>query len=339
MKGSTAVGTTGVRHRRVFLNLTGRNSGTYDSPQAFAEEAKRLGVSRKVHAIVAVPGDVIMFVTAPHRIKKERGVTFNPLAFGYCVVTGYAIYPKTQHARTALTNALKTAVEEGIATVEEVDEFVSRRCGYYRVGRRVVVSDFSAFKRLLLDAWRKELHTLPKEQRESHNFLRDFDFLVQGKDFNLIEPPLELPFGIKYKRGLRLVKPDELELLLNTLKWRSGEAAVDAFFGERPNQPAILLELTEYVQQAMNTTPKGVGRRRQRRRKTTEQPTPIPEPELEPEPTPLSAISEPKPPDQPEPAHPASACVLCGKPTEGTVLCQECKDAALRKLGMVTTSS
>jgi hypothetical protein len=322
----------GLKKHHVYLNLTGRHAGTYESPQAFVEEAQRLGVSRKIHAIVAVPGDVIMFVVAPHRLKKERGVTFHPHAFGYCIVTGYAIYPKTPMARVALTNALKGLVEQGVATVvEEADMVVTRRCGYYRIGRRVEIKDWGAFEQALLQAWRNELHTLPEDLRKAHYLLRDFDFLVQGQGFKQIDPPLELPLEMKFKRGLRLVKPDELELLLAALRRRLDEAAIDAILTDKTDQPAILLELTEYVQQAMN---KPAGTRQRRRRKVKEQPTHIPEPE----PTPLSALSEPEPLTQPEPQHPISNCVKCGKPTDGKVLCEECKRAVLKNLGVVATS-
>jgi hypothetical protein len=118
---------------------------------------------------------------------------------------------------------------------------------------------------------------------------------------------------------------------MDALRVRLDEAAIDAILTDKTDQPAVLLELTEYVQQAMNK-PEGTGQRR--RRKVKEQPTHIPEPE----PTPLSALSEPEPLTQPEPQHPISNCVKCGKPTDGKVLCEECKRAVLKNLGVVATS-
>jgi hypothetical protein len=73
----------------VYLTLTGR-SVSYDTPQTFVEEAKRIGVSRKVAGLIAYPGDVILFCVAPHRLKKEKDFTFKPLVFGFSVVKGYA---------------------------------------------------------------------------------------------------------------------------------------------------------------------------------------------------------------------------------------------------------
>jgi hypothetical protein len=139
---------------------------------------------------------------------------------------------------------------------------------------------------------------------------------------------LELPFEIKYTRTLRLVKPDELELLLDTLKERLDTAAIDAFFGEQPDQPAVLLELSEYVQQAISV-PKGEKQRR-RRKKVKGQSTHIPEPEPE---TPKPEAPEPLIDLQPEPQQkPQTHCIRCGRPTDGVILCQECRENVLNKV-------
>jgi len=311
-----------VRERDVYLTLTGR-SVSYSTPQTFVEEAQRIGVSRKVAGLIAYPGDVILFAVAPHRLKREDGYTFQPLIFGFSVVMGYAIYPRTELARKVLRAAIKSLVERGLAQVTTTNEFVSRRCGYYHITSKVTISDWSEFDKTLHELWLKELHNTP--ETTDRKTLSHFDFLVQG-DFRVVEPPMELPFEIKYTRTLRLVKPDELELLLGALRERLDVAAVDAFLGERPSQPATLLELSEYVQQAQVTQPRKASTdRKQRRRKVKEQPTHIPEPEPE-APKPLIDL-------QPEPQQkPTNTCIHCGKPTTGSILCQECKQNVLNKI-------
>jgi hypothetical protein len=329
----------GVRPPDFYTFLTGRFTPTYSTPQVFTEEAVRLGVSRKVVGVVAEPGDILLACVAPHRLKRIKGnpQQFHPNIFGYSRVRGYGIHPKTPLARKVLNRVIEELVEIGAATVQEIGQLVVRRCGYYTVGRQITLKDWTQFAKLLHARWNEELRTQPKGQRRRYSF-SEFDFLVQG-DFKPIDPPLSCPFPIVYSRVLRKVKPHELALLQDALRERLDEAAIDAILTDKTDQPAILLELTEYVQQAMNAQPKE-GKRR--RRKVKEQPTHIPEPELptqpEPEPPPLSAVSEPEPPTQPEPQHPVSNCVMCGKPTDGRVLCEECKRAALRKLGVVATS-
>jgi hypothetical protein len=311
-----------ARQRDVYLTLTGR-SVYYDTPQTFVEEAQRLGISRKVAGLFAYPGDVIIFATAPHRLKREKGYTFNPYAFGFSVVKGYAIYPKTGLARKVLSAAIKSLVERGLAQVVITNEIVNRRCGYYHISSKVTISDWAEFDKTLHDLWLKELHNSP--ETTARKTLSHFDFLVQG-DFKVIEPMLELPFEIKYTRTLRLVKPEELTLLYEALKERLGVAAVDAVFDERPDQPAILLELSEYVQQAISQ-PKADKAPRQRRRKKTEQPTHIPEPEPTPEP------EAPKPLIETKPEHKTvRTCIRCGKVTEGAILCSECREQVLNKV-------
>jgi hypothetical protein len=309
-----------TRKRDVYLTLTGR-SVSYDTPQTFVEEAQRIGVSRKVAGLIAYPGDVILFGVAPHRLKREKDYTFKPLVFGFSVVKGYAIYPKTELARKVLAATIKNLVERGLAQVTVVDEFVSRRCGYYHVSSKVIISDWSDFDETFHRVWLKELHNSP--ETTAHKTLSHFDFLVQG-DFRVVEPPLELPFEIKYTRTLRLVKPDELALLQETLKERLDVAAVDAIFDERPDQPAILLELNEYVQQAIGQ-PK--ANKAHRRRKKTEQPTHIPEPEPIPEPVAPKPLIDLQPEQKPQPH-----CIHCGRPTEGAILCPECRERVLNKI-------
>lgn len=313
-----------TRKREFYLNLTGR-SVAYNTPKDFIEEAQRIGVSRKVAGLLAYPGDVIIFAVAPHRLKREKGYSFKPLVFGFSIVKGYAIYPKTELARKVLSATIKRLTERGLAQIVTTDEFVSRRCGYYHITSKVTISDWAEFDKTLHDLWLKELHNSP--ETTARKTLSHFDFLVQG-DFKVIEPMLELPFEIKYTRTLRLVKPDELELLQEALKERLGVAAVDAVFDERPDQPAILLELSEYVQQAVSQ-PKTDKAPRQRRRKKTEQPTHIPEPEPTPEPeTPKPLIDL-----QPEPEQkPVRTCIRCGKATGGTILCSECREQVLNKV-------
>jgi hypothetical protein len=311
-----------VRERReVYLTLTGR-SVSYNTPQVFVEEAQRIGVSRKVAGLIAYPGDVIMFATAPHRLKRTKEYTFRPVTFGFSVVKGYAIYPRTELARKVLSATVKELVGRGLAQVTTTDEIVSRRCGYYRITSKVTISDWSEFDKTLHELWLKELRNSP--ETTDRKTLTHFDFLVQG-DFKVIEPPMELPFEIKYTRTLRLIKPDELELLLGALRERLDIAAVDAFLGERPSQPAVLLELSEYVQQAQASV-KQQQSQTQRRRKVKGQPTHIPEPEpSEPEaPKPLINL-------QPE-QKPQSRCIHCGKPTTGSILCQECRQNVLNKI-------
>jgi len=312
-----------VRERDVYLTLTGR-SVSYDTPKAFIDEALQIGISRKVAGLIAYPGDVILFAVAPHRLKRAKDYTFKPLTFGFSVVKGYAIYPKTELARKVLSAAIKSLVERGLAQVTTTNEFISRRCGYYRITSKVTISDWSAFDETLHELWLKELHNSP--ETTDRKTLSHFNFLVQG-DFKVIEPPIELPFEIKYTRTLRLIKPDELELLLDALRERLDVTAVDAFLGERPDQPAVLLELQEYVQQASYVKqPTGSKQRQQRRRrKVKEQPTHIPEPEPE-APKPLIDL-------QPEPQQkPTTTCIHCGKPTTGSILCQECKQSVLNKI-------
>ena len=343
----TQVKGTGARTPDFYTFLTGRFTPTYSTPQAFAEEALRLGVSRKVVGIVGKPGDILLACVAPHKLKRIKGnpQQFHPNIFGYSKVRGYGIHPKTPLARKVLNRVIDELVANGAAIVQEIGQTVVRRCGYYTVGRQVILKDWEQFAKLLRARWREELRTQPKGQRRRRYSFSEFDFLVQG-DFKPIEPPLPCPFPIVYSRVLREVKPHELALLLDALRVRLDEAAIDAILTDRTDQPAVLLELTEYVQQAMNK-PEGTGQRR--RRKVKEQPTHITEPELptqpelvptqpEPEPTPLSALSEPEPLTQPEPQHPVSNCVKCGKPTDGKVLCEECKRAVLKNLGVVATS-
>jgi hypothetical protein len=173
--------------------------------------------------------------------------------------------------------------------------------------------------------WSKELRS--HADVTARKTLTHYDFLVQG-DFKVIDPYFELPFEIVYSRTLRLIKPEELTLLHKALKERAGVAAIDAFFGERPNQPAILLELSEYVQQAM--TQKQKGDRRPRRRKVKGQPTHIPEPEPE---TPKLETPQPLIDLQSEPEQKlVGTCIHCGKATEGAILCPECRANALNKL-------
>jgi hypothetical protein len=316
-----------VKERRVFLTLTGR-SVSYNTPQAFIDEALKLGVSRKVVGASVHPGDVILFGVAPFRLKREEGFTFKPLLFGYSVVKGYAIHPRTEIARKVLSATITKLMERGLAEVtDHLDEFVTRRCGYYRISRRVVVHDWDEFVETFHDLWSRELRS--HTDVTARKTLTHFDFLVQG-DFKVIEPPIELPFEIKYTRTLRLIKPDELTLLQNALKERLDTAAVEAFLGERPDQPAVLLELSEYVQQAQQTQPRKATDRRQRRRKVKEQPTHIPEPEPE---APKPETPEPLINLQPEPQQkPQSHCIHCGKPITGGILCQECKQTVLNKI-------
>jgi hypothetical protein len=327
----TQVKGTGVRPPDFYTFLTGRFTPTYNSPQVFAEEAMRLGVSRKVVGIVGKPGDILLACVAPHRLKRIKGnpQQFHPDIFGYSKIRGYGIHPKTPLARKVLNRVIDELVAIGAAIVQEIGQTVVRRCGYYTVGRQVILKDWEQFAKLLHARWEEELRTQPRGQRRRYTFT-EFDFLVQG-DFKPIDPPLPCPFPIVYSRVLRKVKPHELSLLMDALRVRLDEAAIDAILTDRTDQPAVLLELTEYVQQAMNK-PKGTEQRR--RRKVKEQPTHIPEPE----PTPLSALSEPEPLTQPEPQHPISNCVKCGKPTDGKVLCEECKRAVLKNLGVVATS-
>ena len=290
-----------------------------------------MGVSRKVVGASVHPGDVLLFGVAPFRLKREKGYTFRPHVFGFSVIKGYAIHPRTELSRKVLTATISELVAKGLAEVaEQVDELVTRRCGYYRVTRKVIVHDWDAFLRAFHDAWCKELRNHPDVT--AHKTLSHYDFLIQG-DFKPIEPFLELPFEIIYTRTLRLIKPDELSLLRDALKERLDVAAVDAFFGERPSQPATLLELSEYVQQAQQMTqPKKATDRKQRRRKVKEQPTHIPEPEPEPEP-PKPEAPQPLIDLQPEPQpKPQSHCIRCGKPTEGTILCAECRSNVLNKI-------
>jgi hypothetical protein len=327
----TQVKGTGVRPPDFYIFLTGRFTPTYNSPQVFAEEAMRLGVSRKVVGIVGKPGDILLACVAPHKLKRIKGnpQQFHPDIFGYSKIRGYGIHPKTPLACKVLNRVIDELVAIGAAIVQEIGQTVVRRCGYYTVGRQVILKDWEQFAKLLHARWEEELRTQPRGQRRRYTFT-EFDFLVQG-DFKPIDPPLPCPFPIVYSRVLRKVKPHELSLLMDALRVRLDEAAIDAILTDKTDQPAVLLELTEYVQQAMNK-PEGTGQRR--RRKVKEQPTHIPEPE----PTPLSALSEPEPLTQPEPQHPISNCVKCGKPTDGKVLCEECKRAVLKNLGVVATS-
>jgi hypothetical protein len=327
----------GVRTPDFYTFLTGRFTPTYATPQAFADEAMQLGVSRKVVGIVAKPGDILLACVAPSKLKriKYEPQQFHPNIFGYSKVRGYGIHPKTPLARKVLNRVIEELVAGGAATVHEVGQLVVRRCGYYTIGRQVILKDWKQFAKLLHARWEEELRTQPKGQRRRYSF-SEFDFLVQG-DFKPIDPPLSCPFPIVYSRVLRKVKPHELALLLDALRKRLDEAAIDAILTDKTDQPAVLLELTEYVHQAMNAQPKE-GKRR--RRKVKEQPAHIPEPTPEPEaPKPLSATNEPEPSTQPEPQHPSSTCILCGKPTEGTVLCHECKEAALKKLAAMKATT
>jgi hypothetical protein len=314
-----------VKARRVFLTLTGR-SVSYSTPRDFIDEAHRLGTSRKVVGASVHPGDVILFAVAPHRLKRRHDYDFYPHVFGFSVVKGYAIYPKTEIARKVLSDSISKLVEEGLAQIiDQVSEMVVRRCGYYSISRKVVIQNWSRFLETFHNLWCKELRSHPDVT--ARKTLTHFDFLVQG-DFKVIEPYLELPFPVKYTRTLRLIKQDELTLLQEALKERVGVAAIDAFFDERPNQPAILLELSEYVQQAMVQKQKEEDRRPRRRRKVKEQPTHIPEPEAPKPETPQPLIDL-----QPEPQQkPQSQCIHCGKPTEGTILCPECRVNVLSKL-------
>jgi hypothetical protein len=337
----TQVKGTGVRPPDFYTFLTGRFTPTYNSPQVFAEEAMRLGVSRKVVGIVGKPGDILLACVAPHRLKRIKGnpQQFHPDIFGYSKIRGYGIHPKTPLARKVLNRVIDELIAIGAAIAQEIGQTVVRRCGYYTVGRQVILKDWEQFAKLLHARWEEELRTQPRGQRRRYTFT-EFDFLVQG-DFKPIDPPLSCPFPIVYSRVLRKVKPHELSLLMDALRVRLDEAAIDAILTDRTDQPAVLLELTEYVQQAMNK-PKGTEQRR--RRKVKEQPTHIPEPEapkplIESKPETLSATTEPEPSTHPEPHHPSSNCILCGKPTEGTVLCPQCKEAALKKLTAVKATT
>jgi hypothetical protein len=304
---------------RVFLTLTGR-SAAYSTPKSFIEEATRLGVSRKIIGASVHPGDIILFAVAPHRLKRLKDYTFKPNLFGFSVVKGYAIHPKTELARKVLSATIGKLVEEGLAQItDQVNEMVIRRCGYYCISRRVIVQNWDRFLETFHRLWLKELHNTP--ETTARKTLTHFDFLVQG-DFKVIDPYLELPFPVKYTRTLRLVKPNELTLLQTALKERLDVAAVDAFLGERPNQPAVLLELSEYVQQAVYQ-PTTSGSQRQRRKKVKEQPTHIPEPE-----TPKPLIDLQSEPQQ----KPTNTCIHCSRPTKGTILCPECRKRVLNKV-------
>jgi hypothetical protein len=310
-----------VRERRVFLTLTGR-SASYSTPRAFIEEALRLGVSRKVVGASVHPGDVVLFTVAPHnRLKREVGFTFQPLVFGYSVVKGYAIHARTEIARKVLAATINELLGKGLAEVAELNEVVTRRCGYYCITRKITVHDWDAFLKTFHDLWSKELRIHPDVAK--HKTLSHYDFLIQG-NFKAIDPYLELPFPVKYTRTLRLIKPDELALLQETLKERLDVAAVDAIFDERPDQPAILLELNEYVQQAIGQ-PK--ANKAHRRRKKTKQPTHIPEPEPIPEPVAPKPLIDLQPEQKPQPH-----CIHCGRPTEGAILCPECRERVLNKI-------
>ena len=140
--------------RKFFIFLTGR-SAYYNSSEKFSEEAKRLGVSRKVPGFIAEPGDIILAAMAPHKLTKEPNFSFYPLIFGFGRVTGYAIHPRNHAAKTALARAIKECEESGIVTTEVTDETVYRECGYY-TGLRPALRGWKLEERQIKD-WVKTI--------------------------------------------------------------------------------------------------------------------------------------------------------------------------------------
>ncbi len=305
------VQTTAAR-RRVFRVNRGR-SEAYPTPQAFAEEAERMGFSIALPSVGVTAhesatsvrlGDVILFTTFPQDFHFKKKAGDDPAnkapayLFGWGVVERYLVYAKDAIGKELLEELFQLGEREGWLTIFRwVDAEEWRRCGHYRIGRQAAIADEQAFESALA-------RLVAKKRVQGYiGMVHSHLGRLAGGKFHRVEPPVVLG-EYRWWRGIALVTDTELSLLLQGLEgaamMQTARALIDAIEGSGSETKGELWELVEYVRETVREqTPKHQGVISSLFG------------------SPVQAVSE---------VAKGEGCVVCGGPVEGdSALCPTCR--------------
>lgn len=221
--------------RKVWLTQVGR-SLAYQTWEAFAEEAKRLGFSRRVFPELEVrAGDIVLFGTVPEGVKLRRGekVSYNLIIRGFGIVTSVSLKGKTPEAQQIIRETLSEFGTKDNGDGGSNLKVVRRGCGVYLVEGAWRVEDWDGFFKALRQRLKEKLGSM----------LYDSVILLVNGKFYELETPFQLPFAVTYSRNWRVLNESQVEAVSQLIN-------PEAFVSDET--PTIQL-LAKYIQTLYRT--------------------------------------------------------------------------------------